>query len=500
MIDTHAHIDTEVFDEDRYRVLEDAFEAGVEAIVIPAIEPKDFKRVLHAKGLSEKIYAGMGVHPHNAGEVNSAVLGEIEALVDEHDDIVAVGETGLDYHYDFNPANVQKEAFINQIAIAKNMGYPMIIHNRESEEDLLKILKKEQDGNLQAVLHCFSADEETLEEALDFGFHVSFTGNITFKKSKLAPIVEKAPLEKIMIETDSPYMAPTPFRGKRNTPALVEKVAEKIAEIKSISKEEVIKMTTNTARKFFNLTILLLSLSLFALPAFAQVPDSEYFDEEEEYAEEDRYFNPYKKVIGGGFLLGTNTIVQVYQPGDDERSQEGILALGGGFNYFLNDYLSVSLSHFYSKNSKMADENPEYGLGANKHHMSQLTLYGYTTPWKIINIFGMAGVSFSHNEISTGTEIISGTTPEDRVTRPIYEIDTDFGINTGVGLMANINAGRAGIFTVSAEWKVDFILGSQSFDTDFRVDPSHPDFNKPIEISNFYSVPQFKIYWYPKLK
>ncbi len=497
MIDTHAHIDTEAFDEDRLQIIEEAFNSGLEAIIIPAIEPKDFKRVLHAVSLSERIFCGMGIHPHNANEATRENLSLIEQMAAENEKVIAIGETGLDYYYDFNPADIQAKSFINQIAISKNLDLPLIIHNRESDEDMMKILRTEQDGKLRAVLHCFSGNEQMLEEVIDLGLMVSFTGNITFKKSTLAPVVEKVPMKNVMIETDSPYMTPVPNRGKRNKPSYVKAVAEKIAEIKSMNINEVIEMTTKNAKRFFNLPLLVLLFALIPMLGMAQGDLEEYYDDEEyivEDEQENEYYNPFKKSIGIGFIAGTNTIVQTYKKDDDQRSQEGIFAIGGGLNYFLNDYFSITGSYIYSKNEKLIEKNPDLELEPNFHHMARASLYAYTTPYNVINFFVMVGPSYSYNKISLGKDY------KQNPPKFVNEISDEWGINTGAGFAFNIDAKKAGVFVIQVEWKVDFMLESSTMDKDYRYDQNKdPDeYNTPVEIQNFYSVPQFKLFWYPK--
>src|SRR5579872_4601887 len=256
MIDTHCHIQVKDFDEDREAVLQRAQEEGVEAIIVPAIDEPSFEPTLSVaqSDKNNNIFCGIGVHPHHAAEINDNTLERIELLMKEPK-VVAVGEIGLDYHYNFSPPDVQQRIFREQLRIAKRANKPVIVHNRESDEDMLKMVEEEQDGTLRGVFHCFSSTVEMLRRALAANFLVSFTANITFKNSMLGEIVREAPLEKIMIETDSPWMSPPPWRGKRNEPARVKKVAEKIAEIKNITMEEVVKQTTVNAKKFFALTI-----------------------------------------------------------------------------------------------------------------------------------------------------------------------------------------------------------------------------------------------------
>ncbi|MFW5702173.1 MAG: TatD family hydrolase [Bacteroidota bacterium] len=275
MIDTHAHINTDEFAEDRDEMLRNAFHSGVEAVIIPATKPDEFDEIINLAQSRPELFCAIGVHPHHAAEIAPEDLDTV-ALRSSENKIVAIGEIGLDYYYDFSPKDIQQEVFRRQLRIAKETGLPAIIHNRESDDDLIRIIRDEQDGRLRGVLHCFSSPVGALREALDLGMHVSFTGNITFKNTDLAEQVTAAPLERIMIETDSPYMTPVPFRGRRNDPSRVGLVAEKIAEYKNISIDEVLEMTTKTAKKFFNLVIMLIML---ALPSIAIAQDEGYQDD-----------------------------------------------------------------------------------------------------------------------------------------------------------------------------------------------------------------------------
>lgn len=486
MIDTHAHIDTEIFDEDRLQVLAEAFDSGVEAIIIPSIEPKDFKRVFHTVGLSDKLFCAVGIHPHNASEVTDEQLINMEKLARNNNKVVAIGEIGLDYYYDFNPPDLQKRAFAQQLKLAKKLHLPVIVHNRESDEDMLEVLRQEKTDDLDVVLHCFSSDEKMLKEVIDMGCHVSFTGNITFKKSTLDNVVKLAPLNKIMLETDSPYMTPVPFRGKKNKPANVQYVAEKIAQIKDISTNEVIEMTTNNAKRFFNIIALAMFMLFASNSLLAQT--EEYFEDYEmeqdsiESMEED-YF-PYRKSIGIFPVLGTNTIIETFFPLAEERSYEGILAYGGGLNCFLTDYFSLQASYLYSMNDKDVVKNPDWGLKPNYYHMYELSLLAYTAPWKRINFFGVLGTSFSHNNLSIGKEIT--------------DIVDAWGVNVGLGFLANFDLDNAGILTVSAEWRVDFILDRNNYEVDPRYGDDDDRHFESVDTESWYSIPRFYLTWYPK--
>ena len=179
MIDTHAHLNSEKFSEDLYEVIEKSKSAGVEVIIIPACENKDFEAIEKLTKI-DFIYSAYGIHPHNASEYTDEVENRI---IEFSKDIksIAIGEIGLDYFYDFTPKDVQKDVFTKQIRLAKELKKPIIVHNRDSDEDLISILKQEQNGDLTGVLHCYSSDLTMLKQALDLGLHISFTGNITFK-------------------------------------------------------------------------------------------------------------------------------------------------------------------------------------------------------------------------------------------------------------------------------------------------------------------------------
>lgn len=263
MIDTHCHLNTEQFQADYADVIQRAVSAGVRHIVIPAIEPKDFDSLTaltarYQGDLSLRLSCAIGIHPHHAHQATDRDIERIiEYVQSQHraDYIRAIGECGLDYYYDFAPRDIQQKIFRAQIHIAKQQHLPLIIHNRESDDDVLDMIESEQDGTLRGVLHCFSSSESVLDRALALGMMISFTGNITYKKSILASVVQRTPLSRIMIETDAPYMAPVPHRGKRNEPEFVRHIAEKIADIHGISFAEIVSITTFNAQNFFGITM-----------------------------------------------------------------------------------------------------------------------------------------------------------------------------------------------------------------------------------------------------
>ncbi|MCL5991603.1 MAG: TatD family hydrolase, partial [Bacteroidetes bacterium] len=277
MIDTHAHLNFEAFKDDIDEVIQRAKSGGVEYIIVPGVEPENLNSLLEFAKSREEIYCGMGIHPHNAKGAGIKELKIVEKNSEEKK-VVAIGEIGLDYYYDFAEPDEQKKIFREQIKIAKKKNLPVIVHNRQADEDIYNILNEEQDGNLNGVLHCFSSNVDFLDKAVNLGFNVSFTGNITFKKVNLDEVLIKAPIERILLETDSPFMTPVPFRGKRNEPSYVKYVAEKIAELKNISIDEVISMTTANAKKLFGLITIL--LFLFIISGILNAQTTENTDEE----------------------------------------------------------------------------------------------------------------------------------------------------------------------------------------------------------------------------
>ena len=250
--DSHAHLHDSKFDADRESLIRSLNEKAVRFTVIVAEDLKTSHEVL---SLSQKfpdlLLPALGCHPHHAGEWKEEQQPEFENLI-SRPEVVAVGEIGLDYHYDFSPKENQKKVFRIFLELAKKLHKPVIIHNRKSDEDLLSVLS-ETASSYQGVIHCFDSTVESAKAFLDMGFMISFSGLVTFDKTgKLREAVEYVPLDRLLIETDSPYLAPHPFRGKRNEPSYVIKVAEKIAEIKKCSLETVAEKTLFNTLSLFN--------------------------------------------------------------------------------------------------------------------------------------------------------------------------------------------------------------------------------------------------------
>jgi len=258
-IDTHAHLDFPDFKTEVPAVIGRAHEAHVSNIINVGVDYESSKHSLDLARKYPEIYATVGMHPHCAKDLDIETRGKLATLCG-HQKVVAIGEIGLDYYYlkrsskyaHYPNREEQIFCFEQMLDLALETNLPAIIHSREADADMLGILKSYH-GQLRAVIHCFSSDWEYAQKILDLGFAISFTGNVTYKNSELVEAIKKIPLGSIMIETDSPYLTPEPYRGKRNEPAYVIETARKIAEIKGISLAEVEMETTKKAQKFFRL-------------------------------------------------------------------------------------------------------------------------------------------------------------------------------------------------------------------------------------------------------
>lgn len=253
LIDSHAHLDDRRFDRDRDRLIKSLKEFGVELVINPGA---DLSSSIKAVSLAEEydnIYAAVGVHPHSAKEMDESTIGLLKSFTNR-EKVIAIGEIGLDYYYDNSPRDVQRKRFIEQLNLAKEVNLPVIIHSREANKDTFDILKEAQDGSLRGVMHCFSGSVEMAMEYIKLGFYISLAGPVTFKNARVPKEVAKAvPLDKLMIETDAPYLTPEPYRGKRNEPIYVRYVAGTIAELKGLTFEEVAKQTAENTKRLFNI-------------------------------------------------------------------------------------------------------------------------------------------------------------------------------------------------------------------------------------------------------
>ncbi|TWT06208.1 TatD family hydrolase [Planomicrobium sp. CPCC 101079] len=253
-IDTHVHLNADQYDEDLTEVIERAIENKVTKMVVIGFDRKTIERAMALAEKYEFIYAVVGWHPVDAIDCTEEDLAWIEEL-SAHPKVVGIGETGLDYYWDKSPKEVQQEVFRKQIHLAKRVNLPIIIHNRDATEDVMRILKEEDAKTTGGVMHCFGGSVETALESIKMNFMISLGGPVTFKNAKQPKkVAESISLDHLMIETDAPYLAPHPYRGKRNEPSYVPLVAEEIARLKGISVEEVAEATTRNAEKFFKLS------------------------------------------------------------------------------------------------------------------------------------------------------------------------------------------------------------------------------------------------------
>ncbi|OGP47143.1 MAG: hypothetical protein A2022_03875 [Deltaproteobacteria bacterium GWF2_42_12] len=263
LIDTHAHLDDPKFNKDIDEVIKRAKDAGLEKIITVGCwqpphpsEGEGEKGLKHIIELSERhdfLYTALGIHPHDAKDACDGAFSEIKKLAN-HPKVVAIGETGLDYHYERSPRHIQKTSFIKHIQLARELNLPLIIHTREAQNDTLDILNEEGVNNIGGIMHCFSGSYEMAKKCLDMGLYLSFTGVVTFQKaSNIHELVRKIPIEKMLIETDCPYLAPEPHRGKRNEPSFIVETAKKIAELKGLSFDDVARITSLNAKDIFGI-------------------------------------------------------------------------------------------------------------------------------------------------------------------------------------------------------------------------------------------------------
>lgn len=253
IIDSHAHLDSERFDEDREDIINRFEEDKILIVINPAVDEKSSFKSVEMANMHERVYAMVGTHPHDAKDYTKELRGKYKNLALENNKVVAVGEIGLDYYYDFSPVDVQKEVFIDQIYLAKELNLPIVIHSREAFEDTYSILKEHAKG-MKVLLHSFNETWEDCERYLDLGFHISLGGMITFKNAKnLIKVVENVPLDRVLLETDSPYLTPVPNRGKRNEPKYTHDTAKRFSEMRVEDIDYIREITNQNAIKFFDI-------------------------------------------------------------------------------------------------------------------------------------------------------------------------------------------------------------------------------------------------------
>lgn len=256
MIDSHAHIEMEAFDEDREEVLERARRAGVHTILTLGMvdEKRSYEKALPLVQSRASLYTAVGVHPHDAKDFDvhggEALLKNLAVTPR----LLAIGEIGLDYHYNLSEPATQREVFRRQIRVAREIGLPVIVHHRDAPADLVTILEEEKAREVGGILHSFTADAETARRAMDAGFLISFSGILTFKNAgPLRDVAREIPLDRLLVETDCPYLAPVPHRGKRNEPAFVVDTARALAAIKGLALEELERALDENFYRFFRL-------------------------------------------------------------------------------------------------------------------------------------------------------------------------------------------------------------------------------------------------------
>ena len=252
IFDTHSHYDDEQFDEDRDELLKSMYENGVGTIVNVGASLNGCKKSVELAQQYPFVYAAVGVHPDEVGTLNEETFSWLEKQCD-NERVVAVGEIGLDYYWDHESHELQKKWFIEQLDLARRKNLPVIIHSREAAADTFDIMKENAKG-LQGVIHCFSYSVEMAKEYVKMGFYIGIGGVVTFKNAKkVKEVVEAVPIEKIVLETDCPYLAPEPFRGKRCDSLMLTYVAEKLAEIKGVTPQEICDITCENAKRVYNI-------------------------------------------------------------------------------------------------------------------------------------------------------------------------------------------------------------------------------------------------------
>jgi len=488
LIDTHAHIYVPKFTDDIDQVIGRAREAGVETIITPATKPSEFSSALELATRFPEVKVAAGVHPHHAHEVDDADLHEVERLGAEGD-VVAIGEIGIDYYYEFSPRERQHEVFRRQLRIAKRLGLPAVVHNRDSDDDLLRIIEEEQDGALRFQLHCFSSSSRVLARALDLGAMISFTGNITYSKGALDDVVRAVPDDRIMVETDAPYLTPVPHRGKRNEPGHVCLVAEKVAELRGETIEAIRQMTTANARRFFQLALLLIAiLGLTRVEATAQPAPRPV------RAVDTVGDPPFYKLFGIGGQLSSVTYIS---GATTEASAIGFgLWLSSaplqplGIDWLQLDVIfnsaEVQPSRLDSAYKAVAEPLGEANQDPppNRHSTIDVSLRATANPRKVITFFGSFGITFFSNEFGIDRYLVEhgDTTLKD------YR-ESAWGISGSLGISYNLVT-PYGTIAPTAEWRVATISGERTLpkrQSEFFLSQPrigiilYPDFSKLLE-------------------
>jgi TatD DNase family protein len=253
LVDSHCHLEMPEFKRDLEEVIQRAIESGVDTLFTVGTEKKDWARALEIAETHPFIYAILGVHPHNAKEIDGQTYSQLRTLC-RGKKVRAYGEIGLDFFRNLSPREVQIKRFREQIGLAKELQLPIVVHDRDAHQETLEILRSEKASECGGIIHCFSGDYEMAKQCLDMGFYISVPGTLTFKNAAaFHDIVQRLPLESLLVETDAPFLTPAPFRGKRNEPSYVRYTAQKLAEVKKVSLAKVGEVTTQNAFKIFRL-------------------------------------------------------------------------------------------------------------------------------------------------------------------------------------------------------------------------------------------------------
>lgn len=251
LIDTHAHLDDEQYDEDRNEVIQRALDQGIEMIINMGADIASSRKAAALAATHDMIYAGVGIHPEEVDKVLAKDEYVLADLVAENKKVLAIGEIGLDYHFRTDNKDLQKKVFIKQLDLARQLKLPVSIHDRDAHGDLMEVLRKEGRG-IRGVIHCYSGSAEMAKELLKLGWYLGVDGPLTFKNAaKLPEIIKTIPLERLLLETDSPYLAPVPKRGTRNEPSYVRYTAQKVAELRNIEYSRIAQITTANAKTLF---------------------------------------------------------------------------------------------------------------------------------------------------------------------------------------------------------------------------------------------------------
>ena len=253
LVDSHCHLDFDVFDEDRSETIQRARDAGVAAMVTICTRVTKFEEICAIAETDDNIWCSVGIHPHQAEDEPVVTVEDLVSRA-AHPKVIAIGETGLDYYYDNSPRELQETSFRTHIAASRETGLPLIVHTRDADENMAEILEDEMEkGAFPGVLHCFSSGRRLAERALDIGFYISLSGIVTFKNAQdLRDIVKDVPVDRILVETDAPFLAPIPNRGKRNEPAFVADTAARVAELKAMDNQALSAASTENFFRLFS--------------------------------------------------------------------------------------------------------------------------------------------------------------------------------------------------------------------------------------------------------